>query len=57
MELALIETKNLGIDRALVTCDKKNIGSVKAIIKNGGQFDEEYPFEGRIVQRYWIEIQ
>ena len=56
LELALVEAKKLGIERALVTCDKENIGSAKTILRNGGIFDQENLYEGRIVQRYWINI-
>ena len=56
LELALVEAKKLGIERALVTCDKENIGSAKTILRNGGIFDQENLYEGRIVQRYWIDI-
>ncbi len=56
LDLALVEAKKLGINRALVTCDKENIGSAKTILKNGGKFDQENLYEGRIVQRYWIDI-
>ena len=56
LELALVEAKKLGIERALVTCDKENIGSAKTILRNGGKFDQENLYEGRIVQRYWIDV-
>jgi predicted acetyltransferase len=46
-----------GIKKALVTCDKGNIGSAKAIIKNHGVLENELTEEnGNIVQRYWIDI-
>ena len=56
LELALVEAKKLGIERALVTCDKENTGSAKTILRNGGIFDQENLYEGRIIQRYWIDI-
>jgi len=56
LELALNEAKKLGIKRALVTCDKDNIGSRKTILTNGGEFYRENLYEGRKVQAYWIKI-
>ena len=52
----LLEAKKLAIRKVLVTCDKANTGSVKAITKNGGVLDaEEYMEEHAcVVQRYWI---
>lgn len=57
IRLALIECKKLGIDKVLMVCDKSNIGSRKSIINNGGILENEFLDEdGKIVQRYWIEI-
>jgi predicted acetyltransferase len=44
------------MDRVLVTCAKTNVGSAKAILRNGGDFDSEefLPDRGEIVHRYWI---
>ena len=52
----LVEARALGIEDVLVTCDKLNTGSVKAIINNGGKLsDEEYMAEHScVLQRYWI---
>ena len=55
--LSLIECKKLGIKHVLITCDKENIGSAKAIISNGGVLDNEVMNEkSKIVQRYWINL-
>lgn len=57
LSLALEKAKELGIQRALVTCDKNNIGSLKTIIKNGGVPDTDFIEEnGNIVKRFWIEL-
>lgn len=53
---ALPIAKELGINKALVTCDKNNQASAKTIIANGGVFENEVPEEDRITQRYWIEL-
>jgi predicted acetyltransferase len=52
----LLQAYKLEINDVLVTCDKGNIGSEQAIIRNGGVFDSEEYLEshGAIVQRYWI---
>jgi len=57
IRLALLECKKIGIDRVLMVCDKTNIGSAKSIIKNGGALENEFvDAEGKIQQRYWIEL-
>lgn len=48
--------KNLRIDRALVVCYRDNIASAKTIQKNGGILENEVEKDGKIMQRYWIEI-
>lgn len=52
----LKKARERDITKALVTCYKGNIGSAKAIIKNGGILDSEELMEGHedIMQRYWI---
>lgn len=56
LELSLIEAKKLGIDKALVSCAKDNIGSSKTIIKNGGVLWKEHFYNDRDTLLYWIEI-
>ena len=55
---SLQEARALGIERALLTCDKGNIASAKTITNNGGSFDSERFVEQRncIVQRYWMQL-
>ncbi len=50
LTLALPIVKELGISKALITCDKNNVGSAKTIMNNGGILENE------ITQRYWIEL-
>ena len=54
--LALEECKKIGIKKVLMICDKDNIGSAKSIIKNGGILENERMENGRIEQRYWIDL-
>ncbi|MFK7775626.1 MAG: GNAT family N-acetyltransferase [Saprospiraceae bacterium] len=56
LELTLLEAKKIGIEKALITCNKSNIGSAKSILKNGGEFWKETPMANRITQYYWISI-
>ena len=57
--LALEFCKEKGIDRVLMTCDKKNIDSAKTIENNGGILENEIPDSkdsSITVQRYWIDV-
>jgi len=57
LRLSLEKCRQLGIEKALVTCNNDNIGSEKTILKNGGVFESEFIEEnGTIVLRHWIEI-
>lgn len=56
LALSLEETKNLGINRALVTCDADNTGSAKTIESCGGIFENTVVCDGTEVRRYWITV-
>ena len=56
LSLALPIAKKLGINTALITCDRNNIGSAKTIMKNGGVLENEVMGEGEVTQRYLINI-
>ena len=56
LKQSLFHAKSLGISKALVTCDKDNIGSSKTIINNNGVLDCEAIIDGVEIQRYWIDI-
>lgn len=58
LRLGLLKARELGIPRALVTCDENNIGSKKVIEYNGGIFENAVNVEGSLVKklRYWIEL-
>ena len=55
--LALEECKKLGIKKVLMVCDKNNVGSAKSIVKNGGILENEQDVDGKIEQRYWIDLE
>ncbi len=54
----LLKAKARGIDRALVTANKNNIGSIKTILKNGGVWESEEMLPGysSVMQRFWIPV-
>jgi predicted acetyltransferase len=55
--LSLEKSKELGLQKVLVVCDKNNIGSEKTILNNGGVPDSDYiEKDGNIVKRFWIEL-
>ncbi|WP_100065354.1 GNAT family N-acetyltransferase [Miniphocaeibacter massiliensis] len=56
LKFALEKFKDKGNDEALITCDKDNIASVKAIVENGGKLIEELRFEGMTIQKYLIVL-
>ena len=58
LSLGLKRCKELGIKKALITCDKDNIGSAKTIQKNNGILENEFLDEesNKITQRYWIDV-
>lgn len=55
LRLALIEAKQIGIARALVTCDEANQASAATIEACGGVLENIVTFEGERVKRYWIQ--
>lgn len=57
LKLALRKAKELGIDRALVTCDEDNAASAATIEHCGGVLENIVLYEGERVKRYWIDIE
>lgn len=58
LRLGLIQAKQDGLQRALVTCDEDNIGSKKIIEHNGGHFENAVHVEGSLQKklRYWFDL-
>ncbi len=54
--LGLEKCKDIGISKVLITCLKENTGSSKVIVKNGGVLESEDIDDGKIFQRYWIDL-
>lgn len=57
LQLALPIAKSFGIEKALITCDDDNVGSIKIIENNGGILENKVVNQdGTLKRRYWIEI-
>jgi predicted acetyltransferase len=55
LRLALDECAKLGIERALITCEKGNIGSAATIAAYGSAEDEPYTdADGTVIRRFWV---
>lgn len=52
--------EELGLTRALITCNDDNLGSARVIEKNGGKLENKLPniVDGKevLTRRYWIDI-
>ncbi|MBU3182768.1 GNAT family N-acetyltransferase [Clostridium psychrophilum] len=56
LKIALDECSKLEMKKVLITCDANNIASVKTIKSCGGILENEVCNDGRLIQRYWIEL-
>jgi predicted acetyltransferase len=56
LKRVLPHVRALGIQKALVTCDKDNVVSRKIIEKNGGVLADEIDVNGKVVLRCWIQL-
>jgi predicted acetyltransferase len=56
LKLNLINCKNHGLDKVLITCDFDNIASEKTIIANGGIFEKIVKVDDRNMKRFWINL-
>lgn len=46
-----------GIQKVLLACDQDNVGSNKTIQRHGGKLENQIMSEeGKLINRYWIEI-
>ena len=48
----------LKLEKVLVTCDEDNVGSMKTIERNGGEFENRYVSNDgtEMKRRYWIKL-
>ena len=56
LALCLEKAKEMGIGRALVTCDDGNLASAGTIEACGGELENTVEENGRLTRRYWINI-
>ena len=56
LKFALEECRKLGMMRVLLTCAADNIASTKTILSCGGILENEILKDGRVTQRYWIQL-
>lgn len=56
VRLCLLEAKERGIDRVLITCNAENIASENTIKANGGKLENIVMDDGEKVKRFWIEL-
>jgi predicted acetyltransferase len=57
LALTLERTKEMGLNKVLLVCDKGNEASERTILKNGGRFESEYVEDhGNVVRRFWIQL-
>ena len=54
--LGLEKFRERNISKVLICCNKDNLGSAKTIIANGGVLEKEFEKDGKIVQKYWINL-
>ena len=51
----LINCRERGLTRVLITCDADNEASEKTILANGGVFEKLIEVDGKPTKRYWVE--
>jgi predicted acetyltransferase len=56
LKLVLPKAKEVGLKKALVTCDESNPASKKIIEANGGELENIIPGDDGPKRRYWIEL-
>lgn len=57
LQQGLLVVRELGITRALVTCDDDNPGSIGTIEACGGVLEDTRPSDGgALTRRYWIDL-
>jgi len=52
----LINCKELGLHKVMVTCNRNNIASERTILANGGVFEKEVLVDGEYTKRFWVTI-
>lgn len=57
LRLNLINAKDFGIDKILITCHSDNTASEKTILANGGIYEKTIIVDGTEIKRYWITVE
>jgi len=52
----LINCKELGLHKVMITCNRNNIASERTILANGGVFEKEVLVDGEYTKRFWVTI-
>jgi predicted acetyltransferase len=53
---ALAIARGLGLDKALLTCNDDNVGSIAVIESHGGELENIVDENGKAIRRYWITL-
>ncbi|MEM9103866.1 MAG: GNAT family N-acetyltransferase [Pseudomonadota bacterium] len=56
MQLSIEKLASMGLSKIHIHCYKNNLTSAKTITSNGGILDSEIQVEGKIVQRYMVQV-
>ena len=56
LRLNLQKCKDRNMDKVMITCDRDNIASEKAILANSGVYEKEVLVDGEYMKRYWITL-
>lgn len=56
LAMLLDDIRSKGYKKVLITCDDKNIGSVKTIENANGVLHDKTEFEGVVTRRYWVNL-
>ena len=56
LRLGLIKAKEIGINKVIITCLSDNVASRKCIEANDGIFEDAREHDGKIINRYYIDI-
>lgn len=57
LKLAIPKAKELSLLKLLITCDNTNVASQKIIMNNGGKLLDTIQVDGKMIERYWINIE
>jgi predicted acetyltransferase len=54
--LAIEKCRELGISRVRISCFEGNEASRRVILKFGAEYDGDTEFDGKVFERYWINL-